>query len=65
MLFQPGTALIGGEKTSILSALEPITSVLVGVAVFQESITVSIAIGALLVVSASILIVVSDRKKRG
>jgi drug/metabolite transporter (DMT)-like permease len=65
VLFQQGTALIGGEKTSILSALEPITSVLVGVAVFQESITVSIAIGALLVVSASILIVVSDRKKRG
>ena len=65
VFFQQGAFLIGGERTSILSTLEPITGILIGITVFNEPVTISIAIGALLVVSASILIVVSDRKKRG
>ena len=63
-LFQRGTFLIGGEKTSILSTLEPITSVVVGIVVFQEKATFKSVLGAVLVISASVLIAVFDIKKK-
>ena len=64
VFFQQGAFIIGGEKTSILSALEPITGVVTCIVVFNEPITVSVAIGSLLVVGASILIAVSDFGKQ-
>ena len=63
VFFQQGTRMIGSEKTSILSTLEPITGILVGFLVFDESITIGIAIGSLLVVGAGILTAISDMKK--
>ena len=63
-LFQQGTFLIGGEKTSILSTLEPITSIVIGVAVFHESISTTTVIGSVLVITASILIAISDIKNK-
>lgn len=63
-LFQQGTFLIGGEKTSILSTLEPITSIVIGVAVFHETVNVSTVIGSVFVIAASILISLSDIRKR-
>ncbi len=63
VFFQQGAFIIGGEKTSILGALEPITGILVGITVFEEPVTISIAIGSLLVVGASVLIAISDMKK--
>ena len=63
-LFQRGTFLIGGEKTSILSTLEPITSVVVGIVVFHEKATFKSVLGAVLVISASVLIAVFDIKKK-
>lgn len=63
-LFQQGTFLIGGEKTSILSTLEPITSIIIGVAVFHEAVSVATLIGSVLVIAASILIALSDIRKR-
>lgn len=62
-LFQQGTFLIGGEKTSILSTLEPITSMVVGALVFKESLDPKARIGAALVIAASILIAISDIRK--
>ena len=62
VLFQQGTFLIGGQRAAILSTVEPITSIFVGVLVFQETITVRTAFGSLLVVLASILIAVFDMK---
>ena len=61
--FQQGALIIGGEKTSILSTLEPITGIIVGFVAFNEPVTISIAIGSLLVVGASILTAISDIKK--
>lgn len=61
--FQQATFLLGGEKTAILSTLEPITSVIVGVAVFHEAVGVNTLIGAVLVIAASILIAAADAKK--
>ena len=63
VFFQQGALIIGGEKTSILSTIEPITGIIVGFVAFNEPVTISIAIGSLLVVGASILTAISDIKK--
>jgi len=63
VLFQQSTFLIGGEKASILSTLEPITGVLLGGIFFQESLGPRVLIGTALVIAASILIVVFDKKR--
>ena len=63
-LFQQATFLLGGEKTSILSTLEPITSILVGILVFRESAAPNTLIGAALVVAASVVIAVGDMKEK-
>ena len=63
VLFQQGTFLIGGERASILSTLEPITSVVVGVLFLNETIGLRDYMGAALVVAASVLIAVLDMKK--
>ncbi len=64
VLFQQGTFLIGGQRAAILSTVEPITSVFVGVLVFHEPLSVRTAIGSVLVVLASILIAVFDMKSK-
>lgn len=64
VLFQQAAFLIGGEKTSILSTLEPITSIVVGFLVFHETIKVNVLFGSLLVIAASILIASTDLKKK-
>ncbi len=63
VLFQQGTFIIGGEKTAILSTLEPITSVLIGILIFGEPMGLNTAIGCILVVGASVLIALSDIKR--
>ena len=63
VLFQQGTFLIGGERTSILSTFEPITSLVVGVIWLEESIGLRDYLGAVLVIAASVLIAVFDMKK--
>jgi len=64
VLFQIGTLLIGGQQTSILSTLEPITSVIVGVVIFHESMGLRTFFGVLLVLLASVLIALSNFKPR-
>ena len=63
VLFQQATFLIGGEKTSILSTLEPITSVVIGILILNEKANPTVYIGSALVVTASFLIAISDIKK--
>lgn len=60
VMFQQGTYLIGAQRASILSTVEPITSIFVGVLVFQEAVSVRTVIGSALVVLASILIALFD-----
>lgn len=64
VLFQQGTMIIGGSRSSILSTLEPITSILAGLVFFQEKITVWSGIGMVLVVLSSLLIAVFDSRKK-
>lgn len=64
VLFQQGSLLIGGEKASVLSALEPITGVVIGILVMHESSKPTVLIGSCLVIASSILIALSDIKKK-
>ena len=64
VLFQQSVFLIGGEVTSILSTLEPITGVVIGVLVFQEPFGVRTLLGTVLVIAASIITVVFNLMKR-
>lgn len=63
VLFQLGTFLIGGQQASILSALEPITSVVVGVVVFKEALGFRTVLGSVFVILATILIGIYNFKK--
>ena len=63
VLFQRGTFLIGGSRASVLSTLEPITSVFAGVLFMSEKINVFTLIGTLLVIAASVLIALCDIKQ--
>lgn len=63
-LFQRSAFLIGSERTSILSTLEPIVSVIIGVLVFHEPLGASLVIGSVLVVAASALIALRDIRKK-
>lgn len=64
VLFQESTFRIGPEKTSILSALEPVTSVIVGIFVFSEPASIRSIIGTVLVICAGIIIAISDIKAK-
>lgn len=64
VLFQQATFLIGGERVSILSTMEPITSVLVGVILFHEAMNLRTVIGIVLVLLASLLTAIVDMKKK-
>ena len=63
VLFQQGTFLIGGQRASILSTLEPITSIFLGVLVFHEPLTLRVTLGSCLVIAASVLTAVFDLLK--
>lgn len=62
-LFQLGTFLIGGQKTSILSTLEPITGIVLGAVFLGEPVTFRMLIGSVMVIAASILIAVTGNEK--
>jgi len=64
VMFQKGAFLIGGERASILSTVEPITGVVTGYLFLNEKMSVGMIIGSVLVIIASILIAVFDAKKK-
>lgn len=63
VLFQQGTFLIGGQKASVLSAMEPITGVVVGALLLNETVSPAVALGSAMVILASILIAKKDKQK--
>lgn len=62
VFFQLGTQLIGGERASILSTFEPITSIVVGVLFYNEGFTLRSVLGTVCVLAATALIAVLDMK---
>ncbi len=63
VLFQHGTFIVGGERAAILSTLEPITSIVVGSIALGDTIGPLTVIGSILVISASVLIAILDKKE--
>ena len=63
VMFQKGTLIIGGTRSSVLSAFEPVTSIMAGALVFGERITFFSLLGSVLVIAAGVLIAVNDSKK--
>ena len=54
---------IGSVPVSILGALEPITGVMFGVALFGEILTVRASIGIVLIILAVIVLILSGRRQ--
>ena len=70
VLFQQGTFIVGGQRASILSTMEPITGVVVGALLLSEfagksagSIARTV-VGSILVVAATVMIALFDSKKK-
>ena len=61
-LLNVGIQRIGSQSSGILSTLEPITSIIIGVLVFNEILNLPIIIGCVFILSAVILIVRYDRE---
>ena len=62
VLFQNGTLIIGGQRASILSTFEPITSIVTGVLIFSDPFTLRSALGTVCVLAATVLIAVFDMR---
>ena len=54
---------VGSTTTAILGALEPLTAVLIGIFVFGEQFTLTLAIGIVLILAAVTIIVVKPKKQ--
>ncbi|MCU6167940.1 hypothetical protein KWH76_24350, partial [Enterobacter roggenkampii] len=48
---------IGSTPTAIMGALEPLTAVIIGIAIFGEVLTIRLATGIVLILSAVIIII--------
>lgn len=53
---------VGSTTTAILGALEPLTAVLIGIFVFQETFTLTLAIGIVLILAAVVIIAAAKKQ---
>lgn len=60
-LFQIGIKIVGSQNTSILSTFEPITSVIVGILILNESFGIKTFFGIGLILLAVIMISIFDK----
>lgn len=69
LLFQQGVHYIGSQRSAILSTLEPLTSAVLGVALFSEEMTWRAALGMAAILAAAVLLTAADglreRRRRG
>jgi len=56
LLYQIGVKYIGAESTAMLSTFEPITSVIVGILVYGEPMTLRIFIGCAAIIASTLII---------
>lgn len=54
---------IGSTITALLSPLEPVTAIIIGIIVFNENINIQIFTGVIIIILAVILIVLNQKKK--
>lgn len=53
--FQRGEAVLGAQDAAILSTFEPITSVVAGILLLDESLNLSVACGCILILAAAVI----------
>ncbi len=63
LLMVKAIRLIGSTPTAIMGALEPLTAVVIGIAVFGEALTLQLIIGILLILAGVVLIVAGKSLK--
>lgn len=63
LLYQIGVKYIGAESTAMLSTFEPITSVIVGILVYGEPMTVRIFIGCAAIIVSTLIIARTESKE--
>lgn len=56
--------IIGSTPTAIMGALEPLTAVVIGLTVFKEALTVNLAVGILLILTAVTIIILGKGKAK-
>lgn len=61
VFFQMGTRIVGPEKASLLSTFEPLTSVVAGVVIFHEELTVKSVLGIVCILCAVVFLAAGDR----
>ena len=62
-LYQQGVLIIGAQSASIISTLEPIVSIIVGAILFRERIGITGIIGAVLIITAAIVVTRIESKE--
>ena len=62
LMYQFGVKYIGSENAAMLSTFEPITSVIVGILVYNEAMTPKIFIGCLAIVTSTLIIAKTESK---
>ena len=62
-LYQQGVLVIGAQSASIISTLEPIVSIIVGAILFRERIGITGIIGAVLIITAAIVVTRIESKE--
>jgi len=53
--YQKGARVVGSQNAAILSTFEPITSLVVGAAVYGEAVTAASLLGSLLILSSVVI----------
>lgn len=62
-LFQYGIKMVGPQNTAIFGTFEPITSVVIGVIVFDEVFDIRTLIGSIFIISAVVITAISEKSK--
>ena len=63
VLLQCSVSFIGSAKSAILGALEPVTSMAVGIAILGEHIKIKSLIGCILIVSSTMILIIYTLKE--
>ncbi len=63
-LMQLAIGYIGGQNAAIISTFEPITSIVIGVLLLAEVVTVKMAVGMALIIAAALIVIVVEGRSR-
>ncbi|MFD3156005.1 DMT family transporter [Haloimpatiens sp. FM7330] len=61
--FLKGVQIIGSSNAAVLSTLEPIVSMILGIIVLKESMTITIVIGSIMILISVIVITLCEKKR--